>query len=97
MSSIVNKNIEKIKLLIESACIRVNYKFETFASRKICKGDLIDGSLALLDKAQQNSKPRYLFEDKDLQVIDKPVHVTVEVLAKGFSFPDYDMIYRLNK
>ena len=80
---------KKIKQALEKKGCRVNGRLETFASRKLKRGDEVEFDPSSLEKV----KYHILFEDDAMVAIDKPPFLVVA----PENFPNLHIVHRLDK
>ncbi len=66
-----------IKKLLEDGCCRVNGRIETFASRVLQRGDIVEFTPPEEDAEHQFDAKRILHGEDDLIAYDKPAHLPV--------------------
>jgi 23S rRNA-/tRNA-specific pseudouridylate synthase len=82
-------SVKGLKRAIESKGCKINGRVETFSTRILSAGDVVE--LAIVPKEERASLT-FLYEDKDLIVCDKPSGIVCE--AKNFP---YKLVHRLDK
>jgi 23S rRNA pseudouridine955/2504/2580 synthase/23S rRNA pseudouridine1911/1915/1917 synthase len=84
---------KSLKRALEEQNCRVNGRLERFSSTVLGTGDEIH--LNLIQKTKADNRPKILYEDDHLTIIDKPAGITVETLAKAHE--DLILVHRLDK
>ena len=95
-------SLRTIKSLLEKGVAKVNSVIETFASKKLRKGDIVqiekswnrkfEGEAKFIEKA-----PRKLYEDDYFIAIDKPAGFLSEDEEVKKYFPDCILVHRLDR
>lgn len=99
----VDLSLRQIKSLLEKGICKVNSSVETFASKKLKKGDLVQ-----LEKSWERTRndsanavsakpPKILYEDEYLFVINKPVGFLCADSEVQRYFPGAILVHRLDK
>jgi RluA family pseudouridine synthase len=92
-------SLRQIKSSLEKGICKVNNLVETFASKKLKKGDVvqIEKNDALFDKRSSEGSPKILYEDDYFLIIDKRVDFLSSDSEVKKYFPNCILVHRLDR